>query len=45
LQVNFDPASERVLDLGRRLHPERVPEFLFTGVYLVEPAFLTPAKW
>lgn len=40
LQVSFDPATGRVLDLGRRLHPELVPEFLFTGVYLVEPAFL-----
>jgi NDP-sugar pyrophosphorylase family protein len=40
LQVGFDRASGRIVDLGGRLHPERPPEFLFTGIYLVEPAFL-----
>jgi len=40
LQVSWDAASGRVLDLGRRLKPDLTPEFLFTGVYLVEPAFL-----
>jgi NDP-sugar pyrophosphorylase family protein len=40
LQVSLDADSGRIADLGRRLHPERDPEFLFTGIYLVEPAFL-----
>lgn len=40
LQVGFDSASGRITDLGRRLHPEVEPKFLFTGIYLVEPAFL-----
>ena len=40
LQVSLDGASGRVVDLGRRLHPDLAPEFLFTGVYLVEPEFL-----
>ncbi|MEK0447450.1 MAG: hypothetical protein RLZZ399_2771 [Verrucomicrobiota bacterium] len=40
LQVSWDADSGRILDLGRRLMPERDPEFLFTGIYLVEPAFL-----
>jgi NDP-sugar pyrophosphorylase family protein len=40
LQVGFDSASGRITDLGRRLHPEVDPGFLFTGVYLVEPEFL-----
>jgi mannose-1-phosphate guanylyltransferase len=40
LQVSFNAASGRVTDLGRRLHPDLEPAFLFTGIYLVEPAFL-----
>jgi len=40
LQVSFDPQSGRILDLGCRLQPGRPAEFLFTGIYLVEPAFL-----
>lgn len=40
LQVAFDAASGRVRDLGRRLHPGEEPQFLFTGIYLVEPRFL-----
>jgi mannose-1-phosphate guanylyltransferase len=40
LQVSFDAKSGRILDLGCRLEPGRPAEFLFTGIYLVEPAFL-----
>lgn len=39
LQVAFDPASARVLDIGHRLG--RAPgTHLFTGIYVVSPAFL-----
>lgn len=40
LQVSFDEKSGRIADLGRRLQPDRTPEFLFTGIYLVSPEFL-----
>jgi len=40
LQVAFDEKTRRILDLGRRLKTPHEPRFLFTGVYLVEPAFL-----
>jgi len=40
LQVTFDEASGRVLDLGRRVHPSSEPRFLFSGIYLIEPEFL-----
>jgi NDP-sugar pyrophosphorylase family protein len=40
LQVSFDPATGNILDLGCRLRPEMIPQFLFTGIYLVEPSFL-----
>ena len=40
LQVSLERESGRILDLGCRLQPGRPAEFLFTGIYLVEPAFL-----
>jgi NDP-sugar pyrophosphorylase family protein len=40
LHVLRDSDSGRILDIGRRLHPERDPGHLFTGIYLVEPEFL-----
>ena len=40
LQVSFDPSTKKILDLGRRLAPSLEPQFLFTGIYIVEPAFL-----
>lgn len=40
LQVSCDDGTGRITDLGRRLHPEQTPGFLFTGIYLVEPKFL-----
>jgi NDP-sugar pyrophosphorylase family protein len=40
LQVSLERASGRVLDLGCRLQPNRPAEYLFTGIYLVEPGFL-----
>ncbi len=40
LQVSWDESSGLITDLGARLHPDVVPRFLFTGIYLVEPAFL-----
>lgn len=43
LQVAFDPGSGRVLDIGGRLG--RAPgTHLFTGVYVVAPAFLRRLK-
>ena len=43
LQVAFDPATARVLDIGHRL--ERAPgTHLFTGIYVVNPAFLHRLK-
>ncbi len=38
--VTFAPESGRILDLRRTLCPELEPQFLFTGIYLVEPAFI-----
>jgi NDP-sugar pyrophosphorylase family protein len=40
LQVSLEPESGRIIDLGKRLRPDLEPAFLFTGIYLVEPAFL-----
>jgi mannose-1-phosphate guanylyltransferase len=40
LQVTFDERSGRILDIGRRLLPDRTPSFLFTGIYVAEPEFL-----
>jgi NDP-sugar pyrophosphorylase family protein len=40
LQVGFDALGGRIRDLGCRLEPERPAEYLFTGIYVVEPAFL-----
>ena len=40
LQIAFDEASGRILDIGRRLDPAREPRFLFTGIYIVQPEFL-----
>ncbi len=40
LQVSLDAPSGRIVDLGCRLQPGRPAEFLFTGIYLVEPEFL-----
>lgn len=39
LQVSLDLPGGRIRDLGCRLEPDRPAEFLFTGIYLVEPAF------
>jgi NDP-sugar pyrophosphorylase family protein len=41
LQVTFDEASGRVLDLGRRLAASSEPRFLFSGIYLIEPEFFS----
>lgn len=40
LQVSLDHETGRILDLGCRLQPGVPAEFLFTGIYLVEPVFL-----
>ena len=40
LQIAFDEASGRILDIGRRLDPAREPRFLFTGISIVQPEFL-----
>jgi NDP-sugar pyrophosphorylase family protein len=39
LQISFDPESKRIADIGGRLESEREPAYLFTGIYLVNPAF------
>ena len=41
LQVSFDERSGKIRDLGRRLLPAEEPSFLFTGIYLLNPAFLS----
>jgi mannose-1-phosphate guanylyltransferase len=40
LQISFDPHSKRIVDISQRLGSEREPAYLFTGIYLVNPAFL-----
>ena len=40
LHVNFDESTGTIRDLGRKLLPHEDPHFLFTGIYLVNPAFL-----
>jgi len=47
LQVGFDPASGRVVDVRNYLHSGCETLFQFTGVYVIDPAFLdylTPGK-
>ena len=47
LQVACEPATGRVTDIGSLVAPSAGPRFLFTGIYLVEPAFIAripPAK-
>jgi NDP-sugar pyrophosphorylase family protein len=41
LQVSFEERSGKIRDLGRRLLPAEEPSFLFTGIYLLNPAFLS----
>ncbi|MEO8353907.1 MAG: sugar phosphate nucleotidyltransferase [Chthoniobacteraceae bacterium] len=40
LQVGFNQESGRVTDIGGRVRLVEMERFLFTGIYLVEPAFL-----
>ena len=40
LQVACDPTSGRVTDISGRVDPAPGPRFLFTGIYVVSPAFL-----
>lgn len=46
LQVSCDPASGLITDINRRLNPHSLAQFLFTGIYIVNPAFLAriPAR-
>lgn len=39
LQVAWDETTGRIADIGRRVGADLSPHFLFTGIYLVEPAF------
>jgi NDP-sugar pyrophosphorylase family protein len=41
LQVSFDESSGKIRDIGRRLFPAEDPSFLFTGIYLLNPEFLS----
>jgi len=43
LQVAFDPGTERVLDIGHRLG-RATGTHLFTGIYVVNPAFFRRLK-
>lgn len=38
--ITFDPESRRILDLRRTLRLDLQPQCMFTGIYLVEPAFI-----
>lgn len=40
LQVAFDPADGRITDIGNRIGTDPAIAFLFTGTYVVSPAFL-----
>jgi mannose-1-phosphate guanylyltransferase len=40
LQVSLEPGSDRVADIGGRAGSGLPGAFLFTGIYIVEPAFL-----
>lgn len=40
LQVALDAASGRVTDIGNRVDAAAAPRFLFTGIYLVNSAFI-----
>jgi mannose-1-phosphate guanylyltransferase len=40
LQVAFDPENGRVTDIGGRVDSSAGPRFLFTGIYVVNPAFI-----
>lgn len=40
LAVSLDQQTGLVTDIGRKIHADRPGEFLFTGVYIVEPAFI-----
>jgi len=39
LQVACDAKSGRITDIGGRIDAQQSPRYLFTGIYLVEPAF------
>jgi NDP-sugar pyrophosphorylase family protein len=41
LQISFEPDDGLVVDIGHRLGSSREPYYLFTGIYLVNPAFFT----
>ncbi len=41
LHISLDNSSGRIADIGRRLDSAREPRFLFTGIYLVNPEFLS----
>ncbi|HEX5177398.1 MAG TPA: sugar phosphate nucleotidyltransferase [Chthoniobacteraceae bacterium] len=39
LQVAFDQATQRIADISNRIDPHSRSAFLFTGIYLIDPAF------
>ncbi|MES2569365.1 MAG: sugar phosphate nucleotidyltransferase [Verrucomicrobiota bacterium] len=41
LQVSFDHSTGRITDIGKRIDPASAAEYLFTGVYIVEPSFFS----
>ncbi len=41
LQVSLDHANGRITDIGKRIYPASDARFLFTGIYLIEPAFFS----
>ena len=41
LQISMDEFTKQITDIGRRLHPNIDPSYLFTGIYIVDPAFLS----
>jgi mannose-1-phosphate guanylyltransferase len=40
LQVGLDESTGLITDIGNRIHADSVAKYLFTGIYLVNPAFL-----
>jgi NDP-sugar pyrophosphorylase family protein len=41
LQIAFDEGTSRIVDIGGRIAPANESRFLFTGIYVVSPAFLS----
>ncbi len=39
LQVDLNPLTGKIRDIGKRINPASSADFLFTGIYMVNPSF------